>query len=264
MLSLPMQGELISGRLFVLDKRQMTSDDLLLGEVCATVVGGRLDHLLLIERFQQAAANEERIRLARDLHDGVLQSFTGFGLRVAAIRRLLEERPAEAHLRLQELQRLVAVEQRDLRFLIQELEPGARDNDEGFILENRLAELLTRVEQEWQLRVSLESVDLPEELADDAARDIYHVIREALVNAVRHGDATRVEIRLVGDPPDGLGIQITDNGHGFPFFGRFGHEELAAMQAGPRMLRERVVARGGSLTLDSSANGARLEIAVPV
>jgi signal transduction histidine kinase len=264
MLSLPMHGELISGRLFVLDKRQMTSDDLLLGEVCATVVGGRLDHLLLIERFQQAAASEERIRLARDLHDGVLQSFTGFGLRVAAIRRLLEERPAEAQSRLQELQRLVAVEQRDLRFLIQELEPGAHDNDEGFVLENRLAELLTRVEQEWQLRVSLESVDLPEELADDAARDVYHVIREALVNAVRHGDATRVEIRLVGDPPSGLGIRITDNGHGFPFIGRYGHEELAAMQAGPRMLRERVVARGGSLTLDSSASGARLEIAVPV
>ena len=264
MLSLPIQGELISGRLFVLDKHQMTSDDLLLGEVCATVVGGRLDHLLLIERFQQAAATEERIRLARDLHDGVLQSFTGFGLRVAAIRRLLEERPAEAESRLQELQRLVAVEQRDLRFLIQELEPGARDNDEGFILENRLAELLSRVEQEWQLQVSLESVDLPEELSDDAARDVYHVIREGLVNAVRHGDATRVDIRLVGELPDWLGIQIVDNGHGFPFVGRFSQEELAAMQAGPRMLRERVVARGGSLILDSSASGARLEITVPV
>jgi signal transduction histidine kinase len=264
MLSFPLQGELVAGRLFALEKRQMTSDDLLLGEVCATVVGGRFDHLLLIERFQQAAATEERIRLARDLHDGVLQSFTGFGLRVAAIRRLLEERPAEGHARLLELQRLVAVEQRDLRFLIQELEPGARDNDEGFVLENRLAELLTRVEQEWQLQVSLESVDLPEELADDAARDVYHLIREGLVNAVRHGDATRVEIRLARSPPDGLIIQLADNGHGFPFVGRFGHEELAAMQAGPRMLRERVVARGGSLTLESSPGGARLEIAVPV
>ncbi|MEO8195503.1 MAG: histidine kinase [Thermoanaerobaculia bacterium] len=264
LLSLPMQGEMIAGRLFVLDKRQATSDDLLLGEVCATVVGGRFDHLLLIERFQQAAATEERIRLARDLHDGVLQSFTGFGLRVAAIRRLLEERPAEAQSRLQELQRLVSVEQRDLRFLIQELEPGARGDEEGFMLENRLAELLARVEQEWQLQVSLETVDLAEELADEAARDVYHVIREALVNAVRHGDATKVEIRLVGETPGRLGIHVTDNGHGFPFRGRFNHDELASMQAGPRMLRERVVARGGSLTLESAATGARLEIAVPV
>lgn len=264
MLSLPLSGELISGRLFVIDKRDMTSDDLLLGEVCATVVGGRFDHLLLIERFQEAAATEERIRLARDLHDGVLQSFTGFGLRVAAIRRLFEERPAEAEARLLELQRLVAVEQRDLRFLIQELEPGARGGEEGFLLENRLAELLTRVEQEWQLEVALETVALPEELADDAARDVYLLIREALVNAVRHGDATKVEIRLVGETAGNLGILIRDNGHGFPFRGRFGHAELAQMQAGPRMLRERVVARGGSLTLDSAADGARLEIAMPV
>ena len=263
-LALPLTGELISGRLFVLDKSDMTSDDLLLGEVCATVVGGRFDHLLLIERFQQAAATEERIRLARDLHDGVLQSFTGFGLRVAAIRRLFEERPDEAETRLLELQRLVAVEQRDLRFLIQELEPGARGGEEGFLLENRLAELLSRVEQEWQLSVSLESFDMPEELADDAARDVYLLIREALVNAVRHGDATEVEIQLAGEAPGSLAIRIHDNGHGFPFRGRFDHEQLAAMQAGPRMLRERVVARGGSLTLESAADGARLEIAVPV
>lgn len=264
MLSLPLSGELIAGRLFVLDKRDITSDDLLLGEVCATVVGGRFDHLLLIERFQQAAATEERIRLARDLHDGVLQSFTGFGLRVAAIRRLLEERPAEAESRLLELQRLVAVEQRDLRFLIQELEPGAGSSEGDFLLENRLAELLSRVEQEWQLAVSLESTALPEELADDAARDVYLLIREALVNAVRHGDATKVEIQLAGESPEILAIRIQDNGHGFPFRGRFDHEQLAAMQAGPRKLRERVVARGGSLTLDSTADGARLEIAVPV
>ena len=158
--------------------------------------------------------------MARDLHDGVLQSFTGFGLRVAAIRRLLEERPAEAEARLLELQRLVAVEQRDLRFLIQELEPGARGGEEGFLLENRLAELLTRVEQEWQLAVSLESVGMPEELADDAARDVYLLIREALVNAVRHGDATRVEIRLVGDPHPAAGYsssRTTDTV--FPFTG---------------------------------------------
>jgi signal transduction histidine kinase len=90
------------------------------------------------------------------------------------------------------------------------------------------------------------------------------LIREALVNAVRHGDATEVEIQLAGEAPGSLAIRIHDNGHGFPFRGRFDHEQLAAMQAGPRMLRERVVARGGSLTLESAADGARLEIAVPV
>ncbi|MEO8276660.1 MAG: histidine kinase [Thermoanaerobaculia bacterium] len=263
-LSLPIRSELLSGRLFALDKSDMTSDDLLLGEVCATLIGGRLDHLVLMERFKDAAATEERIRLARDLHDGVLQSFTGFGLRVAAIRRLASERPLEAETRLLELQRLVAVEQRDLRFLIQELEPGSGANEESFPLENRLAELLARVEQEWQLEVRLETSQLSEDLSDDAAHDVYHIVREGLVNAVRHGDATRVEIQLSGADAGRLALSIVDNGHGFPFQGRFGHEELARMQAGPRTLRERVVARGGSLVLETGPEGARLDIAVPV
>ncbi len=95
-LSAPLRGEAVEGRLFFLGKRRMTSDELLLAEVVAAVVRERLEHLHLTGRLGRAAATEERIRLARDLHDGVLQSMTGFALRLEAVRRQLDEDPAGA------------------------------------------------------------------------------------------------------------------------------------------------------------------------
>ena len=93
LLSLPLQSESGEGRLFFADKAVMTSDDLVLGEVVAGVVAARLDHFYLTQTLQEAVTTEERLRLARDLHDGVLQSLTGIGLRLAAVRGLLEEDP---------------------------------------------------------------------------------------------------------------------------------------------------------------------------
>ena len=124
MLSVPLAGETFEGRLFFLDRPGMTSDDLVLAEVVAGVTTGRLDHLFLTRRLLQLAATEERIRLARDLHDGALQSLTGIALRLAAARRLLDENGVEGRERLAEVQRLIAAEQRDFRFFIQELKPA--------------------------------------------------------------------------------------------------------------------------------------------
>jgi signal transduction histidine kinase len=60
-----------------------------------------------------------------------------------------------------------------------------------------------------------------------------------------------------------IGIVIADNGHGFPFRGRYDHVALKASRAAPVTLGERVDALLGVLTIDSSDRGARVEIVVP-
>lgn len=262
-IAVPFRGELSSGRLFLIGPREATVDDLMLAEVVAALAGAQLEGQLLLERMRDGAAVEERVRLARDLHDGVLQSLTGIALRVAASRRLLAEAPEEAERQLEELQRMLTVEQRDLRFFIQDLEPPPEGQPE-FDLAQRLAELVRRVEQEWQLAVHLDAGPLDEELPESAERDLYFIVREALVNAVRHGEARRVDVRLSRESADRLRLEIEDDGHGFPRQGRFDQDELSASGSGPRSLRERVVARGGTLVLDSGPGGARLEIEVPL
>jgi signal transduction histidine kinase len=209
----------------------------------------------------EAAATEERIRVARDLHDGVLQALTGVGLRLAAVRSLIEKDPRAAREGLESVQRLLTLEQRDLRFFIQELKPRPR-SDADVSLAFRLTELGHRIELEWGLRAELRTDGLGEPMPESLAREVYNVVRESLVNAARHGEASAV--RLVIRRSEGrLFITVSDNGRGFPFEGRLSHAELAEGNVGPRNLFERVASLGGSLDLESGAAGARLEIDLP-
>jgi signal transduction histidine kinase len=264
LLSAPLRGEAVEGRLFFLGARRMTSDELLLSEVVAAVVRERLEHLHLTNRLGRTAATEERIRLARDLHDGVLQSMTGFALRLEAVRRQLDEDPAAAREALEEVQRLIALEQRDLRFFIQELKPaseGAEGN--GRELMGRLEELAHRIEREWDLKVELDAGGLDRPVPERLGREVYLLVREALVNAARHGEATSVVVRLADDRAEEVAITVTDDGRGFPFQGRYADRALAELDLGPKSLRERVAALRGSLTVESGPGGSSVGIVLP-
>ncbi|HSG39303.1 MAG TPA: sensor histidine kinase [Thermoanaerobaculia bacterium] len=264
LLSVPLEGESLEGRVFFTGKPSMTSDDLVLAEIVAGVLAARLDHFYLNQRVQEAAATEERIRLARDLHDGVLQSLTGIGLRLAAVRGLLDESPQAARSSLETLQELIAREQRDLRFFIQELKPPPlAPAGEASTLAGSVSELVRRIELEWGLRAELRMQGLEGPIPEPLARDIYHVVRESLVNAVRHGEASAVRVHISRESEGALSITVADNGQGFPFQGRYSQEELTRRRLGPRTLLERVTSHQGTLTIDSSSSGARLDIAIP-
>lgn len=261
-LALAVRGESVEGWLFLLDRNDMTSDDLLLGEIAAGVVASRLDHFYLGRRLQEAVAMEERIRLSRDLHDGVLQSLTGIGLRLAAVRGLMEENPQAARASLEAVQRLLTLEQRDLRFFIQELKPRPRPAGE-VSLAFRVIELIQRIEMEWGLRADLRIEGLEDPIPEPLAREVYHLVREALVNAARHGEASAVRLAIRRAPGGQLSITVADNGRGFPFEGRLSHAALAQGNVGPRNLFERVSSLRGTLDVESGPSGARLEIALP-
>lgn len=263
-LALPIHGESLEGWLLFTGKPAMTSDDLVLGEVVAGMMASSLDHFSLNQRLQESVATEERIRLARDLHDGVLQSLTGIGLRLAAVRGLLEEDPQSTRDSLETLQKLIAREQRDLRFFIQELKPPPiTPPGQAASLASSVAELVERIELEWGLKAELRSEGLAGPIPEPLARDVYHVVREALVNAVRHGEASAVRVEIVRSAGGSLTISVTDNGRGFPFHGHYSHRDLTEGELGPRTLLERVASLEGTLAIDSSASGARLDIALP-
>ncbi|HSL82046.1 MAG TPA: sensor histidine kinase [Thermoanaerobaculia bacterium] len=264
LLSAPLRGEAVQGRLFFLGVPRLTSDELLLAEVVAAVVRERLEHLHLTDRLGRTAATEERIRLARDLHDGVLQSMTGFALRLEAVRRQLDEDPAAARGALEEVQRLIALEQRDLRFFIQELKPASEGVEgNGRELVGRLEELAHRIEREWDLRVELDAGGLDRPVPERLGREVYLLVREALVNAARHGEAATVAVRLADGTGEEVSNTVTDDGRGFPFEGRYADRALAELGLGPKSLRERVAALRGSLTVESGPGGSSVGIVLP-
>lgn len=263
-LALSLRGEGFEGRLFALDKAGMTSDDLVLGGVVARQVAARMAHFYVLQQLQQASATEERIRLARDLHDGVLQSLTGATLQLDTAGYLVEKDPAEARQRLLEVQRLLAAEQCDLRSLVQQLKPAPLTPFEvaaGLIA--RLKELVRRMERQWGLHVTLDIRPIEGGISETLSHEIYRMVHEALVNTARHAGAStgRVEIEA-GD--DRVRITVADDGRGFPFHGRYDHAALATLKLGPVSLRERIASLGGSLAIESSEAGARLEIRLPL
>jgi len=263
-LGLRLHGKNQEGYLFAFEKRGISSDDLVLGEVVSSGVSVRLDNFFLLKQLLGTAAMKERIRLARDLHDGLLQSLSGAGLQMEAVRRLMETDPQPAQKLLLEIQQLIAAEQQDLRLHIRELKPSVsnfREKDPG--LAARLGNLAERIKRHFGLHVDVGLSHHLAEIPANLAQEIYFIIHESVINAARHANASKVRAEL-GVEDNRVNITVSDDGHGFPFRGRYDHAALTKNGLGPANLKERISSLGGSLVLDSSDSGTRLEIEVPI
>jgi PAS domain S-box-containing protein len=217
-----------------------------------------------LQRLQQLAAARERTRLARDLHDNVLQSLAVAGLNLEAAIQGLKVDHKVAREQLRGVQDLIVREQRELRSFIEELKlatfvPGEIDLKFGYLLQ----QLAKTVEQQWHLRVELKMDGLDGQVPPLLAREIYQIIREGLVNAARHSDASVVEVDLKADDHN-VRVTVSDNGCGFAFRGQYDDAALTATGLGPAIIKSRVASLGGALAIDSSESGARLEVTLPL
>jgi PAS domain S-box-containing protein len=217
-----------------------------------------------LQRLQQLAAARERTRLARDLHDSVLQSLAVAGLNLEAAIQGLKADPELAKEQLYGVQDLLVREQRELRSFIDELKlatlvPGEMDFKFGYLLQ----QLAKTVEQQWHLRVELKMDGFDGQVPAVLAREIYQIIREGLVNAARHAHASVVQVDLQADDHDAR-LTVSDNGCGFPFRGHYDHATLTSTGLGPAVIKSRVASLGGVLNIDSSESGARLEVTLPL
>jgi two-component system, NarL family, sensor histidine kinase UhpB len=154
------------------------------------------------------AQEEERRRLARDLHDEVNQALTAILLRLEA---LAQDTPPARTGELAELKRLVNQAMDELLNLARHLRPSALD-DHGLMpaLEAQLKRFSAQTGVEVRLNRDGDSDALPE----DVQTALYRVTQEALANVARHAGATAVEVdvELAGDRVE---LRVRDNGAGF-------------------------------------------------
>jgi len=182
------------------------------------------------------AQEEERARIARDLHDEVNQSLTGLLLRLEAVR---EAAPPELEEELEETKSLANQAMRELLSLARQLRPTALD-DLGLA-----AAIAGQVEQVKRSGVAAELVtdgDLSD-LDSDVQLVVYRVAQEALSNAARHSGAERISVRL-GRAAEGVELEVSDDGRGFAF-------DDSERGLGIAGMRERALLRGGDLTIES-------------
>lgn len=254
-------SENFSGYLFWLDRRRAGRHDLRLGRLVVRQAAARLEQFYVVEQRRRAAAAEERVHLARDLHDGLLQSLTAIALKLEALRTQVVEEPETAQKHLVAIQRLVLAEQRYLRFFIRQLKPAAKpDLDAGLLA--RLELLAHRVELEWGLSIDLRCPYVDDAVGVELRDAIYYTVSEAVVNAARHAKASVVSVD-VDITERHVRIVVEDNGRGFAFQGHYTDADLRAAGLGPRTLLERVEGLHGWLSIDSSPAGSRIDITLP-
>lgn len=197
-----------------------------------------------------AAQEEERARVARDLHDEVNQSLTGLLLRLEAARA---EAPPELEAELAEVKVLANQAMRELLSLARQLRPTALD-DLGLVAAiGGLVEALDRGEVEAAMTTEGDFSDL----GDDAQLVVYRVAQEALSNAGRHSGAGRVEVALRRRADGGVELEVEDDGRGFAFA-----ESESGLGIGG--MRERALLIGGELTIESRpGRGTTVHLTLP-
>jgi signal transduction histidine kinase len=262
--SWPLDGELIRGRMFCLDKARMQIDDLVLGELVARLAVSRLENLYMLARLRDAVALEERVRVARDLHDSLLQSQAGAALQLLAARRLLDRDAAVARDRLRDVQDQLERGELEMRSFIRDLRPVPRRVRDKPVMDlmARLEELRRRIERQWGIRVDMRLHRGVEGVPDAKRDDAYRLVQEALMNAARHSEASAIGVTLSVTDNE-LQIEIVDDGRGFPFRGTYDLARLNQMDEGPVTLKERVAHLAGDLTLRSMDTGTALRMRVP-
>ena len=133
------------------------------------------------------------------------------------------------------------------------------DSKFGYLLQ----QLAKTVEQQWHVRVELKMDSLDGHVSTLFSREIYQIIREGLVNAARHSHASVVQVDFQTDAHNAR-VTISDNGCGFAFRGHYDDAALTSMGLGPAVIKSRVASLGGTLNIESSESGARLEVTLPL
>ena len=209
--------------------------------------------------FRSRAGAVERARVARELHDTVIQSLISIEMQIDVLRRRGthdSQLPSE----LQRVQGLLRQEVLNLRELMQTMRPP----DVGpHQLLDFIAQLVERFSRDTGVATrfvsELQEVTLPAATCRELAR----VVQEALVNVRKHSGAQSAMVHF-GSQSGAWKLVIDDDGKGFPFTGRFSLTELDDLRRGPTVIKERVRAVGGDMVLESSpGHGSRLEITIP-
>lgn len=260
-LAISFTSEQWSGRLFVIDpgRDRPVVAQLRFLQALIRQVSPALQNIHLVRTLRSRAGAAERARVARELHDGVIQSLIGLEMKVDLVRRRAGQSPQAAG-ELAEIESQLHQEVINLRELIGQMRPP---NLKPQQLLDFLAECVERFQRETGISASFVS-DLDEvRLPARTCREVARIVQEGLVNARKHSHAKNVVVRF-GRDNGHWRVSIDDDGRGFGFTGRLGPSELDATRRGPVVIKERVRSMGGALTIESFPDhGARLEITLP-
>ncbi|THV37112.1 GAF domain-containing sensor histidine kinase [Glycomyces buryatensis] len=214
-----------------------TEADTELIELIASHAAIALTNARLYERSRELTVVEERNRLARELHDAVMQRLFSLRLSTRAAAKLVAIDPDEAARRLEEVETLAADAIAELRGVIVELRPADLDTHGLVETLRRHVALLDRL-HDTDVAIEVRS---PIDLTRDGEVEVLRLVQEALGNAFRHARARHVQVTVEAER-----ITVVDDGAGFEA------DEAATRGLGLLSMRERALALGGNLLVETA------------
>jgi two-component system sensor histidine kinase UhpB len=207
------------------------------------------------------AQEEERRRIARELHDDTGQTLTLLLVRLKLLENSAtsQERQAE----IEELRLLVSAAIDRVRRMALDLRPPALDH---LGLAASLRSLVRQLKETTHLAISLELPEGAITLSPERAIAVYRIVQEALTNILKHGNATKVQVKLARQ--DGrLSICVEDDGRGFDLraLEHTRRPETDGRGLGLFGMEERAHLLGGRFQIESQpGHGTRVQVMVPL
>ncbi|HEX6299905.1 MAG TPA: GAF domain-containing sensor histidine kinase [Acidimicrobiia bacterium] len=239
------------GNLYLTDKEGgFTDEDVAVVSALGRIAGAAIQTARLQTRLRLVAIVEDRHRIARDLHDSVIQDLFAVGLGLQGLSARIGD-PDVSRLLDQSIDTLDGAVN-TLRSYVFELKDTARPTVK---LDERIQALVARMGSAYpaNLRLSLEDFESRE--SDD---ELILIATEAISNALRHSQAENVEVSLERDGGD-LVLQVIDDGVGF------GPSEISGQGMGIANMRTRAQGLGGDIEIESRpGEGTRVAVRFPV
>ena len=241
------------GWLILWNISDLSVDFLELGKELARAAAAVLEREALMFATQERTAATTRLSLARDVHDSLVQFLAGAAFRVEAMMRR-SDAGQKIGTDLKELKRLLIEEQGEIRAFV-----SALRRDRELELAEAVEELKAvglRLSQQWSVDCRVDATNDDASIPIRMQFDLQQLLREAVANAVRHGNASRIDVD-VGVDDDQLRMEVKDNGSGF-----LPTEGASPVQ--PWSLKERVDRAHGSLSLQSRPGCTNVVITLPL
>ena len=210
------------------------------------------------QEIEKLAMDQERGRIARDIHDALGHSLTALNIQIESALKLWEKDPAKAKHFLGNSKRLGTQSLQEVRTSVAALR---QDPLAGKTLESAIAHLIKDIQSDptHQLNIT-QHIALAKPLPNNLKILLYRIVQEGLTNIVKHANAQQVNLQLIGSPAI-VTLSLEDDGQGF---------DIAQTKAGfgLQSMRDRAESVSGTFSVTSSTQkpnrGTRMQISLPI
>lgn len=220
-------------------------------ETLSLIAGAAVANVRIHRRLREAAVAEDRSRIARDVHDDIIQDLFAVGLSLQGLADSLDGDEAREVVRTQ-VERVDDCITSLRQFIFNLREPMSHTRD----LEIEVSELVEELAEPYSAEVEVSVDMIADQLSNDVTDAILHIIKEATSNALRHSDSPVVRVLVTGGF-NNLSISVIDHGSGFD--ANRTHDGM-----GLANLQRRAADVGGELAVKSSGNGTTVSLVLPL